>query len=173
MEFLAIYEAAIVYGGDRAWGNGAVYGNRNLRLSLPKRNLLPSHCRNTTVRGTHGSVLQSRNILVMWSHSRHQIRREIKEQHRALPGVARGGFSTHVDEERWDDLQQSAALKERTVLHADKCFQYSAAKPWLERSQCLLQETKCLTPWHEEESSCCAAFSVSCTEGWGCLELVH
>lgn len=79
---------------------GAVYGNRNLRLSLPKRNLLPSHCRNTTVRGTHGSVLQSRNILVMWSHSRHQIRREIKEQHRALPGVARGGFSTHVDEER-------------------------------------------------------------------------
>lgn len=38
MEFLTIYKAAIVYGGDRAWGNGAVYGNRNLRLSL----LLPS-----------------------------------------------------------------------------------------------------------------------------------
>lgn len=42
---------------------------------------------------------------------------------------------------------------------------------WKDPSACC-KETKCLTPWHEEESSYCPV-SVSCTEGWGHLELMH
>lgn len=43
-------------------------------------------------------MLQSRNIPVIQSRSEYQIRQKIREWHKALLGVARGGFSTHVEE---------------------------------------------------------------------------
>lgn len=65
---------------------------------LPKRNLLPPNCKNTAAWGARGFVLQSRNIPVIQSRSEYQIRQKIREWHKALLGVARGGFSTHVEE---------------------------------------------------------------------------
>lgn len=85
MEFLTPCKAA---------GSGAMYRNRKLLLCLP----LPSHKKPVSTklqwhlnRGT--MWLQSRAILVRFKgHSKYQIRKKVKEQHKTLQSVVRMGF---------------------------------------------------------------------------------
>lgn len=160
MEFLTIYKAATVYGGERAWGNGAVYGNRNLRPSLP----LPSQRKPASI------PLQKHhrggNTWICASEQKHSGDTESQQasNQKGNQGAAQGTarLPEVVFPPMWmrrDETTCSNLLlwRKAQFYMQTKCSQYSAAKPWLERSQCLLQGDKMFNPLARggEQLLCC------------------